>query len=121
MIQVKRAILHILDLNSGVPVFSDGTCLRFSMRAWGQFMANIYSDVDGINYDYMFFYMDVEDEKLPESNLILVKPLETNELSIGLISHQDQQLLKETLSFGMPFMTTDKVLRKYYDYFTKEE
>lgn len=56
---------------TGVPVFSDGTCLRASMRAWGQIMAAIFSAVEGINLSYMDFYMDSYKERvLPEERLM---------------------------------------------------
>ena len=48
---------HQNDPN-GVPVFSDGTCGSFSWRAWGDLLAAIWTDEDGVSYSYMDFYMD---------------------------------------------------------------
>ena len=40
-----------------VPIFSDGTAGRFSMRAWGDLMAAIWSEELNKDYCYMDFYM----------------------------------------------------------------
>ena len=47
---------HQNGLN-GIPVFSDGTYMLYSMRAWGALMAEVWSEIDGRNYNYMDFYM----------------------------------------------------------------
>ena len=41
----------------GVPVFSDGTAAVFSMRAWGDFMAAVWSTPE-LPLKYMDFYLD---------------------------------------------------------------
>ena len=41
----------------GVPLFDDGTVATFSYRGWGDIMAAIWSEEDGIDYNYMAFYM----------------------------------------------------------------
>lgn len=40
----------------GVPVFSDGTYASFSLRAWGDLMAAIWSEQEDVDYSYMDFY-----------------------------------------------------------------
>lgn len=39
----------------GVPVFSDGTVATYSMRAWGDLMAAIYSEIEDVDYSYCDF------------------------------------------------------------------
>jgi hypothetical protein len=41
----------------GTPLFDDGTVGKFSWRAWGDLMAAIWSTEEGIDYNYMDFYM----------------------------------------------------------------
>lgn len=43
----------------GTPVLSDGSCFRFSMRGWGDLLAAIWSEEDGLPYSYLDFYMDM--------------------------------------------------------------
>ena len=45
---------------TGVPVFSDGTCFRCSMRFWGYLMTTIYNGPNGEQLSYMDFYMSCE-------------------------------------------------------------
>jgi hypothetical protein len=46
----------------GAPLFSDGTSATWSMRAWGCILAGIWSDIDGVDYDYVdFAWTDVID------------------------------------------------------------
>ena len=105
---------------TGVPVFSDGTCLRASMRAWGQIMAAIFSAVEGINLSYMDFYMSLGDESvLPEENDFDVEVGEVEETTWGLTCPQDRDIVLESLQLGMPFITTDKVLQEMYDTLSK--
>jgi hypothetical protein len=40
----------------GCPVFDDGTSGTFSMRAWGDLMAAIWSTAEDKDYEYMDFY-----------------------------------------------------------------
>jgi hypothetical protein len=42
--------------DEGVPVFDDGTVALFSFRAWGDFLAAVWSEHDGLDYNYMDFY-----------------------------------------------------------------
>ncbi|MEM9204651.1 MAG: hypothetical protein AAGC53_23660 [Actinomycetota bacterium] len=49
--------------DDGVPVFSDGTALSDGWRGWGRLMAEIWSDVDGVAYDYIDFYSSIPDER----------------------------------------------------------
>lgn len=50
---------------NGVPLFEDGTVATFSMRAWGDLLAAIWSDVDGKPYCYADFawYSEWDDRK----------------------------------------------------------
>ena len=95
-----------------MPVYSDGTGLRFSMRAWGLIMAMVRGDIDGIEYPYMHFYMSVEDSILPEVKEINIVPREVSERSFGLTIKPDHDVMNESLAFGMKLMTTDKILNK---------
>ena len=40
---------------AGTPVFEDGTCAAFSMRAWGDFLAAVWSDHGDESYSYCDF------------------------------------------------------------------
>jgi len=40
-----------------IPLFDDGVILLYSYRAWGALMAEIWGEIDGVNYDYMDFYI----------------------------------------------------------------
>lgn len=96
----------------GVPVFSNGTCLRCSMRKWAQLMGMIYSSKD----DYMSYYMNVEQdglEYLPEEEAEVEPSKETSGLPI--ISDEDVNVMHESISFGMvDFFTTDLALKVWY-------
>jgi len=50
---------------NGVPLFEDGTVATFSMRAWGDLLAAIWSDVDGKPYCYADFawYSEWDEKK----------------------------------------------------------
>ena len=101
---------------TGVPVFSDGTCLRASMRAWGALMAGIYEGPGGAQLSYIDFYMSVDgDTNLPEYIELDVLPATVEYEMVGLIIKEDQELINQSLSFGMGLMTTDKVLQKIYE------
>ena len=100
---------------TGVPVFSDGTCLRASMRAWGLIMAGVYKGPEGEQLSYMDFYMSLGDSSnLPEYREIDVEPADVD-YGPGLIIAEDRKILEEALSMNMSFMTTDKVLNEIYD------
>ena len=101
---------------TGMPVFSDGTCFRASMRCFASLMSQIYSHKDGKEYNYMDFYMSADDELLPESTTIDVKASDQPDC-LGQVIHQDREIIIEALEYGMPFMTTDKVLSEMYEYF----
>ena len=99
----------------GMPVFSDGTCLRASMRAWGSLMADIHEGPGGMQLSYMDFYMDVFGErKMPLCESVSIEPAQVDVELPGLIIKEDMELIEQTLSFGMEFMTTDKVLNQIY-------
>ena len=44
------------NADDGCPMFSDGTVALFSMRAWGDFMAAVWSEKDDKDYCYIDFY-----------------------------------------------------------------
>ncbi len=107
---------------TGVPVFSDGTCLRASMRAWGQIMAAIYSAVDGINLSYMDFYMSSYKETvLPEFNDVSVDKGYVEDERPGMIIEEDVQLISSCIQMGMELMTLDKVIKKYVKLILKSQ
>ncbi len=101
--------------DTGVPVFSDGTCLRASMRTWGTIMTFAYPEIDGCKTDYMDFYISVPDKSvMPEETEISISPADSNNFS-GMITQQDGELLSQTIQMGMPLMTTDKTLNAIMD------
>ena len=101
---------------TGMPVFSDGTCFRASMRCFASLMVQIYSHKDGKEYGYMDFYMSADEELLPESTTIDVIASDQPDC-LGQVIHQDRQLIIEALQMGMPLMTTDKVVSEMYEYY----
>ena len=108
------------NASTGVPVFSDGTCLRASMRAWGLIMATIYSIVDGIDLSYMDFYMDSPKEAvLPKFNILDIDPCTLDEERPGMIIEEDIELISSTISMGIELMTFDKVIKKYIEFIQK--
>ena len=99
---------------TGVPVFSDGTCLRASMRSWGYIMAAIYSEIEGKEITYMDYYMDSYKEKLmPEYKEVDVEIGHVEEERPGMIVEEDVQLLSQSVAMGIKLMTFDKVLNGY--------
>lgn len=106
---------HQTGMN-GMPIFSDGTCFRASMRAWGNIMANVKHQLTGEEYSYMDFYMGDSDSNLPNHSKKDVEPIEVEEPSFGLFIKQDQDLVIESVAMGMPLMTTDKIVQEIYEY-----
>ena len=101
---------------TGVPVFSNGTCFRASMRAWGAIMASCYEGPGGMQLSYMDFYMSLGAEsRMPLYEDIEIEPATFVDESIGCTIKEDRQLIEESLAFGMELMTTDKVIIKLYD------
>ena len=99
----------------GAPLFSDGTCFRASMRAWGAIMASCYEGPGGMQLTYMEFYMSLEEaSRMPLYEEIELEPATCVDESIGCTIKEDRQLIEESLAFGMELMTTDKVLKKLY-------
>ena len=41
----------------GIPLFSDGTVALFTFRAWGDFLAAVWSEKEDKDYSYNDFYM----------------------------------------------------------------
>ena len=102
--------------SSGVPVFSDGTCFRASMRVWGSIMATIYSLIDGKEYSHMDFYMSSSKKTvLPENKPIDVEPTAVENERPGTINGDDIELISSSIQGGIELVTFDKVIKKYYD------
>ena len=74
-------------------------------------MASVYVSPNGGKLSYMDFYMSLNDSVLPEKCDINVVPMKIKPYP-GFTIKEDTQVIKETLSMGMPLMTTDKVLNK---------
>ena len=109
------------NANTGVPVFSDGTCLRASMRAWGLIMAAIYSAIDEVDLSYMDFYVDsYKKTVLPESSYIDIEPSYVKDERPGMILQEDVDLMSSSLQMGMDLMTFDKVFLRYMELIKKE-
>lgn len=99
---------------TGVPVFSNGTCFRASMRAWGQIMANAQSQLTGKQYSYMDFYMSYDsDADIPGFEELDIEPAEVEDSIPGYMVQEDAQILAQAQATGMGFLTTDKVLQAY--------
>lgn len=106
---------------TGVPVFSDGTCFRASMRCWGSIMAPLFAGPNGESYTYMDFYMSLGDDAvMPDDVDIEVKPATGIEESVGCTLKQDREMIEQSLDMGMEFMTTDKVLKNLFEQKKKE-
>ena len=105
---------------TGVPVFSDGTCLRASMRSWGYIMAAIYMAIESSDLSYMDFYMESPREKvLPEYKDFNVKPYVVEEERPGMILQEDIDLISNSIKNGIELMTFDKVIKKYLELIQK--
>ena len=101
--------------SNGVPVLSDGTCLRCSMRFWGEIMKDVYSKKLKQELSYMDFYMStVTDVKMPEVSEIKVKEIQLDYDYPGYTTNTDNQLISDAASLGFPLMTTDQVLKKIF-------
>ena len=101
---------------TGVPVFSDGTCFRASMRCWGAIMAEMFLGPNDEKFTYMDFYLSFGDQAImPEYSLIAVAPAENIIESFGCTSKQEREIIDQSLMMNMEFMTTDKVLKKLYE------
>ena len=102
--------------SNGVPVLSDGTCLRCSMRFWGEIMKDVYSKKLKQELSYMDFYMStVTDVKMPEVSEIKVKESKLDYDYPGYTTNTDNQLISDAASLGFPLMTTDQVLKKIFE------
>ena len=108
--------------STGVPVFSDGTCFRASWRAWGMIMSQIYTDGDGNELSYMDFYMSLGDDAvMPEFSVIDVTPAVVGVQSVGCTLIPDREMVEQSIAMGMPFITLDEVLKRYYDEKVKQK
>ena len=104
------------NASNGVPVLSDGSCLRCSMRFWGEIMKDVYSKKLKQELSYMDFYMSsVTDIKLPDVSDIKVKELKLDYDYPGYTTSTDNQLISDAASLGFPLMTTDQVLKKIFE------
>ena len=102
--------------SNGVPVLSDGSCLRCSMRFWGEVMKDVYSKKLKQELSYMDFYMStVTDVKMPEVSEIKVKEIQLDYDYPGYTTSTDNQLISDAASLGFPLMTTDQVLKKIFE------
>ena len=107
---------------SGVPVFSDGTCFRASMRCWGSIMAELYVGPNGEKFSYMDFYMSLgESSNMPEESYIGIEPAVVEEESLGCTLRQDREIMQQSIDAGMKFITTDKVLQKKFEQMWQEQ
>ena len=100
---------------TGVPVFSDGTCFRASMRAWGLIMALVQQKITGTNVSYMDYYMSLGSERvMPEYMDLDVEPADVPD-TLGFFIQADLDMVQQSVAMGMMFMTTDKVLEALYE------
>ncbi len=103
------------NTSTGVPVFGDGTCFRASMRAWGLIMTFAYPKIGDNETHYMDFYMETPmPANLPKQTELSVQPMKSDNFN-GFIISQDKEVLSESLSSGLPFLTTDKALNYIMD------
>ena len=101
---------------TGMPVFSDGTAFRASMRSWGAIMAMVYSDEEN-EYSYMDFYMyPALEEKTPDYEVLEIEPYPEDDGAFELMIEPDIQLVEQSLAGGMPLMTTDKAIERFYNF-----
>ena len=92
----------------GVPVLSDGTAFRCSMRFWGSLMGSVYSSRE----DYMSYYMDVEEAVYPE-NEATIEPSKEKD-GMPSFSKDDASMMQESLDMNIDLMTLDKALQVIY-------
>lgn len=98
---------------TGVPVFSNGTCFRASMRCWGYIMAGVQSAITDTNVSYMDFYMPLGDEAImPNFDILDIEAASIAGGMPGYIVNEDAQLLSQAKASGMPLLTTDRVLQE---------
>ncbi len=106
----------------GVPVLSDGTAVRFSMRAWGVIMATAHGNkTDDGTPNYMDYYSLLDSEVIPQEDPT-VEPNEkvAKEGGMPIIIGIDSNLMNETIAIGMKsLMTTDKAILLYFPLFQK--
>ena len=92
----------------GVPVLSNGTAFRCSMRFWGSLMGSVYSSKE----DYMSYYMEVEEATYPEVE-VEVEPSKEKD-GLPSFSKEDASLMQESLQMNIDLFTTDKALQIIY-------
>ncbi len=107
---------------TGVPVFSNGTCFRASMRCWGSIMSEIYVRKDGTQMSYMDFYINKNIiPNMPLEMDIDVTPAVVEEESPGCTLKADREIADQSIACGMPLLTLDRVIQRYYDKKMKEQ
>ena len=103
------------NASTGVPILEDGSCFRASMRSWGIIMSAAYPTISERATNYMDFYMSTPSEaNLPELSDINIEPSKSNYQG-GFMSPEDNRILSDALSSGIPLLTTDKVLSSVYN------
>ena len=95
-----------------VPLFSNGCVLRCSMRAWGMIMASAHKEMAEEGPDYMAFYMDAADPYFPERETAFARGEDNDALPV--LIGPDQELIMQTLEFGIDLMTLDKAIREMF-------
>ncbi|MBQ7307306.1 MAG: hypothetical protein IJW82_02155 [Clostridia bacterium] len=106
---------HQSSLNC-VPVFSDGTCFRASIRCWGSIMASIYKESDNKKLSYIDFCFSLKEKSvLPDYREIKVKPKQIKNKLFGYYIKEDLEQITQCLNSNMEFVTTDKVLKRLYE------
>lgn len=88
----------------GVPVFSDGTCFRASMRCWGSICAEVYTGPNGEKLSYMNFYMRGDcPSNTPDYEEFELEPAVVQEESAGCTLRQDREMIEQSIALNMPF------------------
>ena len=99
----------------GAPIFSNGTILRCSMRVWGVFMAVSHGDVVNGQPNYMDYYVDCEEEKLPEEEA-KIAPGEENDAMPVLIG-PDVEMIMQSIATKIEIFTYDKAILEVYPFY----
>lgn len=101
---------------TGVPVFSNGTCFRTTMRGWGSIMADLYKRNDGSDCSYMDFYMSLgENTVMPDYESIDIEAMSDCEACMGYPTKEDMNIVMQAIDQNIGFLTTDKVLKQIYE------
>lgn len=82
------------------------------MRAWGMIMALAHKEMAEEGPDYMAFYMDAADPCFPERETAFARGEDNDALPV--LIGPDQELIMQTLEFGIDLMTLDKAIREMF-------